>query len=126
MRDYIDIGSTPCEEECAQVGSEDYLKKARVECKRFMELIRKKLGPEPPGAELRIKSNPHDFGTYLEVVCYYEEGNEEALAYALKCEADAPMTWNDDKPPEEMEALRALHKAERRYEAENRRRQCLK
>ena len=64
MRDYVSIGSAPSDEDCVAVGSEDYYKKARAECQRFIEVIRKKLGPEPSGARLVVKSFPHDFGTY--------------------------------------------------------------
>ena len=67
MRDYFSIGPTPSAEDCAQVGQPDYRRKALAECQRFIELIRKTLGPEPEGAELAIKSFPHDFGTYYEV-----------------------------------------------------------
>jgi hypothetical protein len=99
MRDYVSIGSAPCEENCVQVDPEvDYHEPMRAECRRFMELIRKKLGPEPEGAHLAIKSNPHDFGTYYDVVCYFDDTNEEARRYALRCEANAPTTWADDKP----------------------------
>ena len=97
MRDHIDIGSSPYDEECVQVSrTEDYLERMRVECRRYLALIRVKLGPEPEGADLRIKSNPHDFGSYLEVVCYYDDGNEEAQKYAYRCEAEGPRTRDDD------------------------------
>ena len=91
--DYISIGSTPLYERCTQVGTPDYWERAREECRRFLDLIRKKLGPEPPGARLKVKSFPHDFGSYLEVVCLFEEDNEEAKSYAYKCEAEAPTKW---------------------------------
>ena len=94
MRDYINIGSSPCDEPCAQVGEPDYYPKAKEECNRFIKLIREKLGEEPPGAYLRVKSNPHNFGTYLEVVCYFEDNYEEARIYALRCESDAPTIWD--------------------------------
>jgi hypothetical protein len=99
VRDYIEIGSAPCDEDCVQVNSEgDYHQAMRAECRRFLELIRKKLGPEPPGAVLAIKSNPHDFGTYYEVVCHFDDSDEEARAYAFRCEAETPRTWDDDGP----------------------------
>jgi hypothetical protein len=87
-RDYIGIGPAPAEEECAQVGSPDYARRARAECRRFIELLRRTFGEEPEGAQLMIKSNPHDFGAYYEVVCYYEEGNEEA-----------PTRWDQPSTP---------------------------
>lgn len=94
-KDYIEIGPAPCEEECAQVGSDGYHARAREECRRFIEAIRAKLGPEPDGARLAAKSFSHDFGTYHEVVCWYDEGNEAAAAYAFRCEAEAPTHWPD-------------------------------
>lgn len=96
MRDYMSIGSAPCDEPCVQVNPEgDYHDAMKAECRRFLDLIRKKLGEEPPGAHLGIKPNPHDFGTYLDVVCYYDDGDAEATDYAYRCEADAPRTWDD-------------------------------
>ena len=65
MRDYFSIGPTPSEEDCAYVGQPDYRRKAIAECSRFIELIRERLGSEPAGVELAIKSFPHDFGTYV-------------------------------------------------------------
>lgn len=63
MRDFINIGSTPCEEDCQQVPYTNP-ELARKESLAFIEAIRKKLGPEPVGASLKIKSFSHDFGTY--------------------------------------------------------------
>jgi len=96
MRDYIDIGSAPYDEHCVQVQpGVDYLPAMREECKRFIKRIREVHGDEPDSAELAIKSNPHDFGTYLAVVCYYWEDDEEALAYAIKCQDEMPSRWED-------------------------------
>jgi hypothetical protein len=96
MRDYISIGSTPCEEPCAQVGQPDYRKKALAECHRFIELLRKTFGPEPEGAELRVKAFPHDFGTYYEVVCYFTPDLRASVEYALRCESEMPATWEEE------------------------------
>jgi len=101
MRDYIDIGSSPAEEDCAQVGTPDYQQRARAECTRFIELIRRTLGEEPGSAHLAIKSNPHDFGTYYEVVCYFDDNDEEGMKYAFRCEAEAPVRWDDQPAPPE-------------------------
>ncbi len=95
MRDYVSIGSSPCEEECVQVSkTEDYIIAMKAECRRFLELIRKKLWPEPPGAQLAIKGFEHDFGTYYEVVYYFDTDNEEAVKYVLCCEDEAPRKWD--------------------------------
>lgn len=96
MRDYISIGSTPCDEACAQVGQPDYRRRALAECHRFIALLRKTFGPEPEGAELRVKAFPHDFGTYYEVVCHYDTDIPASVDYALHCEAQMPVTWGEE------------------------------
>jgi hypothetical protein len=93
--DYINIGSTPAEEDCTQIGTLDYLKRTRVECEQFIEAIRKKLGKEPDGARLKIMGFDHEFGRYHEVVCEFADANEPAMEYAFLCESDAPVTWNE-------------------------------
>jgi hypothetical protein len=94
MKDILPIGSCPTDEDCAAVGHPDYEANARLECLRFIELLRKINGNEPEGAELLICANPHDFGTYYDVVCQFEDKDEEAKAYAYKVEANIPATWD--------------------------------
>jgi hypothetical protein len=94
MRDYISIGSSPYDEPCAQVGQPDYTRKARAECIRFIQLLRKTFGPEPEGAWLSVKWFEHDFGSYCEVICYYNTDIPASVDYALRCEAETPATWD--------------------------------
>ena len=96
MRDYLSIGSTPAEEDCAQVGSADYGTRARRECTAFVNQLRRQFGPEPEGCELRVKGSAHDHGTYYEVWCFYDSDTPEGLAYALKCEGSAATEWDDE------------------------------
>lgn len=100
MRDCLDIGSAPPMESCAQVGSQDYYALARRECRAFIGLLRRTLGDEPIGARLSIKSNPHDFGEYLSVVCYFDSGDGEAIDYAYRCESDTPPYWDEQAKQE--------------------------
>jgi hypothetical protein len=93
-RDSIGIGPTPSEETCEQLGPNYNSSKALKECRVFVEQLRRVFGPEPVGARLTIKSSPHDFGTYLEVECMYDDTNEEAMAYAFRCEANTPELWD--------------------------------
>ncbi len=97
-RDHIDIGPAPAAEDCVPVGSPDYEGLARPECIRFIDLIRRTLGPEPSLASLQVKSNPHDFGAYLSVVCYYYDNDQEATDYAFRCESEAPTAWDTPVP----------------------------
>lgn len=98
MREYLEIGAYPPEEECVQVGEDNYDQRANEECRKYIEAIRGKLGREPEGARLAIKSFPHDLGRYREVVCYYDENFPESVAYAYLCESNCPTTWADNKP----------------------------
>ena len=99
MKDYISISCTPYAEDCVQVGEENYAKRAKEECRRFLKLIRKKLGPEPEGAQLKIRGFPHDFGTYYEVACEYNDFEfPQSIDYAYACESDGPQTWDDTTP----------------------------
>ena len=105
--DWIDIGSSPPAEDCAQLGSHGYYPRARQECRAYIALLRRTLGDEPPGTHLAIRSNPHDFGNYLSVICYYDPANEAAMDYAFRCEGEGPETWDN-------EARRQLTGGERR------------
>ena len=94
-RDYIDIGPCPPDEECEQVGPNYDSVKARRQMDAYIRQLRRELGPEPEGARLAIKSHPHDFGSYSDVVCYYDTDNEAAAEYAFKCEGEGPANWDD-------------------------------
>ena len=93
MRSYVELGPVPANENCAQVGAIDYYDVARKECWRYVELLRKKFGEEPEGARLAVKSFPHDFGSYLEVICYFDEEKEESEKYAYNMENNLPEYW---------------------------------
>lgn len=95
--DTLDIGPTPPGEDCQQVGTRDYdPMKARKECHAYIGVLRRKYGEEPEGARLIVKSNPHDFGSYLSVVCKYDPEDEAAANYALDCESGDPEFWDDE------------------------------
>ena len=93
MFEYIDIGPTPCEEDCAQVGDPDYQSKARKECAAFRNQIQR-WAPPPPGASLVIRANRHDFGAYYEVAVRYDVADEAACEYAYMIEGEIPTHWD--------------------------------
>ena len=100
MSNYLYVGAVPCQEECAQVGSENYQEIARKECLRYIAALRRFYGMEPAGCKFQIKSCPHDFGSYLEVVIIYAEGNEACMNYAFEVEAGLQY-WHDAPEPKE-------------------------
>lgn len=98
MTDYIELGSAPCEEDCAQVGSENYYEKVVEESKRYISLLEKKFGKyRPLNCSFRKKSFPHDFGTYYEVVVTYNSNDEDSVKFAYHVENNLPTTWGDDR-----------------------------
>lgn len=101
MIDYLNVGPTPCNEDCAQVGSENYFQRSLKECNSFIGQLRRQFGNEPKGARLYIKSFPHDgfkMGQvihYHEVVCEFDDEDPEAEDYAFKCENESWQDWDE-------------------------------
>jgi hypothetical protein len=95
MKMYTDLGCAPANEDCAQVGSPDYARRARRECRAYIRQLRRMFGKEPDGAQLDIRANPHDFGTYYSVVCYYHPVKPASEDYAWRCESESPQHWDD-------------------------------
>lgn len=85
MRDYLSLGSTPCNEECAQLGSDGYREQARKECgaykRQLQRIVDAKGATVPEDFTLAVKGFQHDYGTYFEVVAYFEseEGGGDRL-----------------------------------------------
>lgn len=94
MRDEISIGAVPTEEPCEQLGDRYDAMRARRECRAFIGQLRRVFGDEQGSARLLIRANPHDFGTYLEVVCTYAEDDRVGYLYALKIEGNVPDKWD--------------------------------
>jgi hypothetical protein len=89
----IPLGAVPARESSAQVGEIGYAERAVLECRRYMALLRDVIGPEPEGARLLVRRSAPDFGSYLEVVVEYDDENKVARAYAIRCDREAPTTW---------------------------------
>ncbi|MBU1374312.1 MAG: hypothetical protein KKG25_16320 [Bacteroidetes bacterium] len=96
MRDYITLGPVPCDEDCAQVGQDDYPERSRAEYKAYFCQLRRQFGKEPGGAMFSVKSFPHDFGSYREVVVYYDNENEASVDFAYKVEGELPGEWDEE------------------------------
>ena len=91
--DQLALGTTPADEECAQVGEDDYGIRARAECSKFIDLLRLVFGPEPEGAEFRTIGQKHDYGMYYEVFVRFDPNDKTAVDYAYNVEKNAPTTW---------------------------------
>ena len=101
MRDTIDIGPSPHEETCAQLGQSDYEVRSYVECCAFREQLMRAYknahGTDiPKTLSLRVKSFSHDFGTYREVVASFDDSDNKAVDAAYWLEANSPARWDDE------------------------------
>lgn len=92
--DYDLLSTSPPEESCVQSDDDPIL--AHAEGKRYIELIRKVCGPEPKDAQLKVRGNPHDLGTYYTVVLFLDDDVPEHIKYMQKIELDGPLTWDDE------------------------------
>jgi len=93
--DYFDLGSSPTDEMCAQVGDENYRDLARVELREFKRMMRE-VHPEPDDANAHyaVKRFEHDFGSYFELCAVYDEDDESALNWACDAEEKVPAVWD--------------------------------
>lgn len=87
------LGPCPAEEDAVQVGSPDYARNAKAQCRAYIDAIRAVCGHEPEGARLTIRAQQHDFGSYYEVAVAFDGNNQVAAEYAAKCDDSAPTTW---------------------------------
>lgn len=97
MDDYdeVDLGSTPTGEECVQVGEEDYYKWNRIELIAYVNQLKRQFPDMPRSLKFKISSNPHDFGTYHEVVVRFNADNEEDSNYAWNMQNSLPEYWDE-------------------------------
>lgn len=91
--EHIWIGPTPADEPCLQVGSPEYSTiAARAECAEFARQLTE-LCPPPADTVARfgIRTERHDFGSYHEVVAYFDPDDRRTVEWAYSAEAlDVP------------------------------------
>ena len=96
MREHMELGPTPCDEPCEQLGPNYNPAKARRESQVYANQLRR-MFPDPPyGTTIGVKAFPHDFGSYIEVVVYFFCDDEESAEYAYKVESGLPANWDDE------------------------------
>ena len=96
MNDYLTISSVPLDENCAQVGDDNYEKQSRKESRAFVNQLLRVFGEPPMGAYIVPKSFPHDFGSYVEVCVVYDTENEVAEDFAFSVENAIPSEWDNE------------------------------
>jgi hypothetical protein len=94
--DYLELGPTPCGENCLQVGNPDYLNYREIEAKAYIHQLVRIFGPFPSGCKLAIKYFPHDFGQYHEVCAVYSTETDQGVEWALNIENNLPERWDEE------------------------------
>jgi len=97
MREYMELGPVPCDEECVQVKTgENYHSEMREEMGKYVELLYKRFPQvQEYGCGFGIKMFPHDFGSYGEVCICYNDADAKAQQFAMFVESNLPMKWAD-------------------------------
>jgi hypothetical protein len=97
-KDFISIGCTPASEDCVQVSNtEYYMDKMLAQCNRYKEMLQAKFA-DCNKVTIAVKTFPHDFGSYAEVVVKYDNEDIDALSQAIHIENNSPMYWTDTEP----------------------------
>lgn len=84
------------------MGTPLYRLYAERECQRYIDQLTRQ-SPPPAGAQILIAYNPHDFGTYLDVVADFDPEDENQSNWAFSLEDNLPANWN----PSEADASEA-------------------
>lgn len=86
----IEVGPAPWEEECAQVGSDDYAERSSMEGAVYIRQLGRIFGVHAAEVLTFVRrSFPHDFGRYHEVVACMN-----AAGRALFDESRLPAQWD--------------------------------
>lgn len=98
FKDKLELGSSPSGEDCAQVGSDDYRSKASKELYQYKRMCSELINSQFSDLkiDLRVKSFPHDFGSYYELCAYFDPDIEESVDQAFWLEDNAPQNWDDE------------------------------
>lgn len=82
----FEFGTSPTEILPVQVGTPNYLLRARYEAAVYLDLLRRVHGEPPPGARLKITHSPHDFGEYILGALIFDPLKEDHWEYLKKIE----------------------------------------
>ncbi len=94
MKDFVILGPIPPYESCEQVGDNCDYNKMREECRIYRnQLIR--MFPLTTKGYFGIKSFSHEFGTYMEVVAYYDDADQDSLDWVYNIESNLPLNWDE-------------------------------
>jgi hypothetical protein len=81
MSDYIELGSVPSDETCAQLGENpDFYQQNGIETAAYKHQLERKF----PGLRFVVKTFPYDSGSYSEVCVVFSTDEEGEQAYIIE------------------------------------------
>lgn len=98
MLDYLNLGSTPFDEDCAQLGSPDFENRANKELNAYKAQLERMFPEIQMHKSVRFKKKwfEHDFGLYGEIVVVYDSDSELECDTAIKIEHNTPKNWDEE------------------------------
>ena len=97
MKQYLELGNCPYNEEGVQVSKEEYLEKMILESLNYITLLRIKFPQANKyNCKFSIKSFPSYIGNHQEVVINYDTEDGNAIRYAFFVDSHLPAKWSDD------------------------------
>lgn len=94
---YFELGPSPYDEPCAQLGAEDYLSQHQIELKALInQLYRVFPDAIDEGLYFRKKWFSHDFGDYAEVVVWFDDEKDSHNEMVRIIEENFPANWDEE------------------------------
>ena len=85
---------TPYEEECPQVGSDSYPKKAKAAADALIDQLQRSF--DTAGISFDVVEVGHDLGSYFEVQAFASDDDAEAVVRLIHLEGNFPAQWDQD------------------------------
>lgn len=111
MKNYMQLGTAPPDEVCAQLGQPNYREYAMIEATTHIAQLQRCFRQLPDGMRFGIEYIPHDFGVYTDVVLHYNSLNEKHCEVSGKIEDKQPRVW-DTKANDTLRELREYERSD--------------
>src|SRR5215204_1917545 len=94
MRKYLELGASPYDTDCVQVGVENYGVLALAECNRYRRQLEEQFKDRlTTTITFGVKKFGHGDNRYFEAVVYFDADDPAQVEYAYYVEANLPAKW---------------------------------
>jgi hypothetical protein len=97
MKHFIEIGSSPIDENCVQIElCRCYINALLIEVDIFKKQLERLFPITNPNNSFAVKTFQYNFDFYSVVVCYYDDSDKESVDFAFNIEANTPEKWDKE------------------------------